>query len=358
MPKITIVIATYNRPQLLRSAIQSILNQTEKDWILLIVGDSCSAETAAMIADIGDDRIFYVNLPVRCGEQAGPNTAGMLAARSPYVAFANHDDIWLPDHLERALSVLENEKAKFYVGGAVIAAAQIDAKTGKELLTVKGVSPKGRTVAHGMNKNAAYFEPVSSWVIKRDIIQVIGGWSPACTIYRTPAENWIMRAWRAGIDIYFDDVVTVFYCTGVQSRQARGEDIAHTYTRQENEPEQWLQWLTRVGVDVVRQKAEMLAQQQENSNNLFPHLFQNHEKLQVFQALQRDEGAFLFQEYGWDGFSEACKILGILPGFQLRCSLKQRTGETLLDRENWKDVSLYVAAQLAENPMWCKVNKL
>ena len=106
---ITVVVATYNRAIVLARSLRTVIAQTRQDWTALVIGDACTDATSQAISDLGDDRIRFVNLPNRFGEQAGPNSVGMALAETPYVAFLNHDDYWFPDHLERAVDTLRQE---------------------------------------------------------------------------------------------------------------------------------------------------------------------------------------------------------------------------------------------------------
>jgi len=92
-PAVSIVMATYNRPSVLAFAIESVLAQEFADWELIVVGDACADQTAALVSSYGDPRISYVNLTTNFGEQSGPNNVGIARARGTYVAFLNHDDI-------------------------------------------------------------------------------------------------------------------------------------------------------------------------------------------------------------------------------------------------------------------------
>ena len=106
-PLVSIILATYNRPETLRLAIASVLEQTLTDWELLVIGDACGAETAAVVEAAADPRIHYINLIRNVGEQSGPNNVGIARARGRHIAFLNHDDLWLPDHLQAALEWLQ-----------------------------------------------------------------------------------------------------------------------------------------------------------------------------------------------------------------------------------------------------------
>ena len=49
-PAVSIVMATYNRPSVLAFAIESVLAQEFADWELIVVGDACADETAALVS--------------------------------------------------------------------------------------------------------------------------------------------------------------------------------------------------------------------------------------------------------------------------------------------------------------------
>src|SRR5688572_3928903 len=76
-PTVSVVMATYNRSNLLPLVIHTVLWQTFTDWELLVIGDACTDDTEAVVKSIGDPRIHFFNLPVNCGDQSGPNNEGM-----------------------------------------------------------------------------------------------------------------------------------------------------------------------------------------------------------------------------------------------------------------------------------------
>src|SRR4051812_27033830 len=106
-PLATVVVAAYGRPDTLRCALESVRAQTVPDWKVLVVGDSAAPGTLdATVAAMSDPRFRFVNLPERQGEQSQPNSVGVALARTDVVALLNHDDLWLPDHLDRVLGTL------------------------------------------------------------------------------------------------------------------------------------------------------------------------------------------------------------------------------------------------------------
>ncbi|MGW7528382.1 glycosyltransferase family 2 protein [Streptomyces sp. NPDC054783] len=97
------VIATHRRPDELRAAVRSALAQTVRDQVVVVVDDG------AGLTELPDDpRLFAVSLARNTGVAGVVRNVGVRLTRSRYVAFLDDDNQWEPDHLERALAVLES----------------------------------------------------------------------------------------------------------------------------------------------------------------------------------------------------------------------------------------------------------
>ncbi|MEV6114658.1 glycosyltransferase family 2 protein [Streptomyces sp. NPDC052109] len=97
------VIATHRRPHELRAAVRSALAQTVRDQIVIVVDDG------AGLPELPDDpRLFAVSLARNTGVAGVVRNVGIRLTRSRYVAFLDDDNLWEPDHLERALAVLQS----------------------------------------------------------------------------------------------------------------------------------------------------------------------------------------------------------------------------------------------------------
>lgn len=96
------VIATHRRPDALRAAVASALAQTVRDQVVIVVDDG------AGLPELPDDpRLFAVSLARNTAVAGVVRNVGIRLTRSRYVAFLDDDNRWEPDHLERALAVLE-----------------------------------------------------------------------------------------------------------------------------------------------------------------------------------------------------------------------------------------------------------
>ena len=231
-PDVTIIIATYNRPEALKSCIQSVLNQTVKNWILYVVGDNCSDETGTLMESYNDPRIFYFNNPLRFGEQSGCNSIGMALAETEYIAFLNHDDLWTPDHLETAIHSLESDtKAGFYVGRSVFSRENKNSTP-----VLNDVSPIDRTAAKVFHGNFSYIEPCSTWVLKTKAANKIGYWKQSIDIYRIPVIDFFLRAWHKKIKFIFSRKIS---CVKLCHHSENNSDDLH-YSYQGSEAENLL----------------------------------------------------------------------------------------------------------------------
>lgn len=193
-PQVSIVLATWNRSNVLRLAIESVLRSSFADWELLVVGDACTDDSAEVVAAFGDPRIAFTNLAHNFGEQSGPNNVGCALARGRFIAYLNHDDLWFPDHLETAVACLERSGADLAFAPAAAARRRAEAELSRE--------DPGRFVLHGASPGGAYepwlFVPASAWVLRRELVAAVGPWRPALECHTASSQDWLFRAFRRG----------------------------------------------------------------------------------------------------------------------------------------------------------------
>lgn len=349
MTDVTIVVSTYNKPAVLKCAIQSVLLQTFQNWRLYIIGDACEKATEELVSSFTDPRIQYCNLPQRCGEQSGPNSAGIAAAQTDYVALLNQDDIWFPNHLETALGTLTQQDKDFYCAGSVTTSCVLSDEGKKAKPFFLGKNPPKRTFETAFFSHPDYLEPASAWVFSKKVFDKIGSWAPASTIHRTPLEDWLLRLWREDARYMLSDDLTVIKCNMSKAVQAKATgQPAELYNMPEIEQEIYLSYLASGKHSDLRAVVDTQVQQAKHKWG-YRHLkrFQGTKLYPVFEQLVTREAAGIFWETGHDAYTDFCHLAGLQKGESLKTLLKRRTGEALPVHNNWADMIHYAQTSLA-----------
>ncbi len=118
-PKLSVIIPTYNGEKFIGRAIESVLNQTFKNFELIIVDDGSTDNTKEIVMEYQkkDERIKYL-WEENSGGPAKPYNLALKQCGGEYIAFLDHDDMWLPEKLEKQIDFIEKEKI---VGGNCLA---------------------------------------------------------------------------------------------------------------------------------------------------------------------------------------------------------------------------------------------
>ncbi len=106
MPKVSVIIPTYNRPEMVKNAVQSVLNQTYRDLEVIVVDDGMDRRAGEGLKMIEDDRVVYIQHEKSLGGGAARNT-GIIKSRGEYIALLDDDDEWMPTKLEKQMVLLE-----------------------------------------------------------------------------------------------------------------------------------------------------------------------------------------------------------------------------------------------------------
>lgn len=114
-PLVTVLMPTYKGAKYLRETIDSVLSQTFKDFEFLIINDCSPDDTDEIIAKYDDPRIRYVKNEKNLGI-SGSSNYGFSIARGKYIARQDHDDISLPDRLQKQVDYLESHPETGLVG--------------------------------------------------------------------------------------------------------------------------------------------------------------------------------------------------------------------------------------------------
>lgn len=100
---VDIIIPFYNRKHLLKKAIQSVQEQTFKNWVLWLVDDGSQEDMGDLKKEFQSEKIKFLSLQTNQGVSAARNK-GIKAGQNPWIAFLDSDDKWLPKKLETQIN--------------------------------------------------------------------------------------------------------------------------------------------------------------------------------------------------------------------------------------------------------------
>jgi glycosyltransferase involved in cell wall biosynthesis len=104
-PLISVVIPAFNRQETITYCLDSVLAQTYGNLEVIVVDDCSTDGTVSIVRSHPDPRVRCIVLGRNAGAQAARNR-GILEAKADWIAFQDSDDEWLPDKLEKQVSVL------------------------------------------------------------------------------------------------------------------------------------------------------------------------------------------------------------------------------------------------------------
>lgn len=120
-PLVSIMMTSYNRADLIGTAIKSVLDQTYQNWELLILDDASTDNTAAIVASVAgsDPRVIYSLAAENLGITKNRNR-GFALAKGTYIAVLDSDDLWSDaNKLAKQVHFLESNPTYVLVGTGV-----------------------------------------------------------------------------------------------------------------------------------------------------------------------------------------------------------------------------------------------
>ncbi|MBX4206182.1 glycosyltransferase [Candidatus Parcubacteria bacterium] len=119
-PKVSVVMPVYNGEKYLAQAVRSILDQTFKDFELIVINDGSTDNTAGVIKGLlADPRVRLIDNGTNLGLSKSFNR-GIEAARGTYIARMDADDMSAPKRLERQVQFLDKRPHVDVVGSNMI----------------------------------------------------------------------------------------------------------------------------------------------------------------------------------------------------------------------------------------------
>lgn len=184
---ISVIIPTYNRDQLIRNAVQSVINQTYTNWELIIVDDGSTDKTREVVSEYieKDPRIRYFYK--ENGGQGSARNLGIRESKGDYIAFLDSDDEWEKTKLEKQIKILENNSN---VDFCYTADKQIN-QNGQE--TIKRFSGIDQKMLSFSKIAGIGISVPSSHLYKRKSFEVIGLFNEERDLIGLEDNEWSVR---------------------------------------------------------------------------------------------------------------------------------------------------------------------
>ena len=107
MAKVSVIIPTYNRDKFISDTINSVLEQTYKDFEIIVVDDGSTDSTLKVLEQFGT-KIKLIKQPNL--ERAVARNNGVKNSNGKYIAFLDSDDLWAKEKLEKQVEILDQNE--------------------------------------------------------------------------------------------------------------------------------------------------------------------------------------------------------------------------------------------------------
>ena len=216
--KVSVIIPTHNRAELLRCAIASALEQTFKDLEIIVADDNSTDHTREVVRSFQDRRIKYIRKDDNTGPSATRNTA-ILASGSEYIAFLDDDDEWLPDKLQKQVKLLD--KSLPNICGVYSNRLVIDKLSDR----IISANPRSEKLSGNLLYQLAIGNPIhtSTVLIRKRCLQEVGLFDETIS-YMEDRDLWIRLSSNWDFE-YIDDPLTIAHVhkQGHLSRSLEGQ---------------------------------------------------------------------------------------------------------------------------------------
>ncbi|MEM8501981.1 MAG: glycosyltransferase family A protein [Cyanobacteria bacterium P01_D01_bin.1] len=188
--EVSVIIPAYNAIRYLPRALESVLNQTYQNFDVVIVDDGSQDGIGDWYAQLSEDIRQQVKLISRANKgTASARNLGIARSHSPYIAFLDADDIWLPEKLAQQVQALKNSPEAGLVYCWVASVDQME-------------SPTGRLYAERLQPQRAWETLVvrnvistpSAVLVCRECLQAVGGFDTTLKSYVEDKELWLRIA--------------------------------------------------------------------------------------------------------------------------------------------------------------------
>ena len=187
-PAVSVIVPSRDRPEWLRGALVTILDQSRPPDEIVVVDDGAREPVPSGGSVFGDARVRVLRGGGRPGGASAARNRGLAVAAGDWVAFCDDDDLWVPDKLERQLAAAREARARWCLCDAVV----VDERW--RLVEQHRCDPAE------LGARLARSNPVpgggSGAIVERALLEELGGFDPAFSMF-ADWELWLRLHRRA-----------------------------------------------------------------------------------------------------------------------------------------------------------------
>ncbi len=186
MSRVVIVLSSFNRPNMVKQAVESVINQTHKDWALYIMDDNSISQVQDILREYSrtDNRIKLFISDVKEEDRIKTCRYSVLINKviressEEYITYLTDDCIYKPNRLERMVKYLDTHPEAEIVYGS------------QEVVGLSGELLQTRVADKVLNR-ASYIVDHNSVMHRRGLIDKIGYWDEDVFYWRiADATYW------------------------------------------------------------------------------------------------------------------------------------------------------------------------
>lgn len=221
-PSVTAVVTTYNRPQLVRRAIRSVLAQTYKPSEIIVVEDGTESGVETWLQQEGYSAVQYICHEHNKGLATARNT-GLEQASGDYIAYLDDDDLWKPDRIAKQVRLLSQLSASQQEKTGVIYCIY-ETRYSSETVVANGREYNSGLLRESIIKQEKLTTPPSSFLFKKTALQEVGGFDEQL-ISSIDHDIWMALANADYHAYYIDDPLVI------NSKEGQGTMVTNTAPR-------------------------------------------------------------------------------------------------------------------------------
>ncbi|NND62761.1 MAG: glycosyltransferase [Flavobacteriaceae bacterium] len=218
-PLVSVIIPTFNRPDLLRQTLASVVYQTYENIEIIVVDDGTPGdENQKLCSEMS--QINYIKID-NSGGAAKPRNIGIDNAKGELIAFLDDDDIWLPEKIEKQIAVLNANPDYDLVHGYCKIIDLEGNETGRIIGRTQDPKDKHGAVAMKMLGNWTLMMPTP--LLRKSLVEKVGYFNEKMPQAGEDVEYWLRCALVS--KFYYMDECLAHY----RYHQSTGKQLSDHY---------------------------------------------------------------------------------------------------------------------------------